>query len=147
MLKLHSLKNNYVRKKRKRVGRGEGGNWGKTSGRGHKGQYARSGVSIRLHFEGGQIPLFRRLPKKGFNNPNHKDYTLVNVAALEKHYDVNDMIDIESLRAKGIIKKVKFGVKVLGNGTLTKAFTVKAHRFSEGAMQKIEAAGGTCQTI
>ena len=125
MLNLHSLKNSIPRKSRKRVGRGEGNNWGRTCGRGEKGQMARSGAVRRPYFEGGQIPLLRRLPKKGFNNPNHKEYAIVNVCELNENYNDGEVVDTNSLVNKGIIGKAKHGVKVLGNGEISKSLTVK----------------------
>ena len=146
-MKLHTLQSIATRKKRKRVGRGTGNGSGRTCGRGDKGQMARSGAVRRPHFEGGQIPLFRRLPKKGFNNPNHKEYTLINVRDLENYYNDNDVIDALSLQEKGRIGKVKIGLKVLGDGELSKKLTVKAARFSASAKAKIESAGGTCEVV
>lgn len=147
-MKLHSLSNTYKRKARKRVGRGHGNNWGRTGGRGEKGQKSRSGSSIRPHFEGGQITFFRRLPKKGFKSPDSTVYTVVNVATLDRHFEAGDSVDIDVLAQKGLIgAKLGSGLKILGNGEISKKLTVKAHAFSGSAQSKIEAAGGTCESI
>jgi large subunit ribosomal protein L15 len=147
-MKLHTLKPNVPRQNRKRVGRGHGNNWGRCCGRGDKGQKSRSGYSRKPYFEGGQIPLFRRLPKRGFTNPNHKVWTLVNVQALEQNYETGETIDFESLAAKSVISdKVGAGLKILATGELTKTLTVKANCFSANARSKIEAIGGTCETV
>ncbi len=146
-MKLHSLTSSSPRKARKRVGRGTGNNWGRTCGRGEKGQMSRSGAVRRPYFEGGQIPFFRRIPKKGFNNPNHKVYALINVGQLDKLFTAGDSIDFESLRAKGLVGKLGAGLKILGDGEVTTSFTITATRFSATAKEKIEAAGGTCETI
>ncbi len=133
-------------KKNKRVGRGHGSGWGKTAGKGHKGQKARSGGSIRPGFEGGQMPLQRRIPKRGFNNIFAKNIIAVNVAALEVFEDGAE-VTAETLAEKGIVKKACDGIKILGNGSLTKKLTVKVNAFSESAKQKIEAAGGKAEVI
>ena len=130
----------------KRKGRGHGSGNGKTGGRGHKGQKARSGGKVRVGFEGGQMPLARRLPKRGFNNIFAKPLTAVNVAVLNKFED-GAVVDAEALLASGILSKVEYGVKFLGNGTVTKNVTVKASAFSESAKAKIEAAGGKAEVI
>ena len=125
----------------KRLGRGEGSGHGKTSGKGHKGQKARSGGGIRIGFEGGQMPLYRKLPRRGFNNKNFKvSYQLVNVGQLEKLE--GDTVDRESLIAAGLVRDNDQGVKLLGDGELAKAFTVNVDRVSVSAKSKIEAAGG-----
>ena len=128
----------------KRLGRGIGSGLGKTSGKGHKGQWARSGGGVRPGFEGGQMPLIRRIPKRGFNNHFRKVYSVVNLSVLEG-FEAGSVIDINVLAENGLIKLVKDGVglKVLGNGTLTKAITVKADKFSASAKEAIEKAGGT----
>ena len=133
-------------KKNKRIGRGHGSGWGKTAGKGHKGQKARSGGSIRPGFEGGQMPLQRRIPKRGFNNIFAKTIIAVNVAALEVFEDGAE-VNAQALAEKGIVKKACDGIKILGNGSLTKKLTVKANAFSESAKQKIEAAGGKAEVI
>ena len=128
-----------------RRGRGHGSGNGKTAGKGHKGQKARSGAP-RLGFEGGQMPLFRRLPKRGFKNRNTLTIVGINVSALEV-FDNGTEVNVEALMEKGIIKNPRDGVKILGNGELTKKLTVKANAFSEGAKAKIEAAGGSIEVI
>lgn len=126
---------------RRRVGRGTGTGLGKTSGKGHKGQKARTGGSIRRGFEGGQTPLYRRIPKRGFKNHFAKEYAVINVSDLEK-FDNNTTVDANLLLAEGIIRKELDGVKVLGNGEITKKLTVVATKFSKTAEEKIQAAGG-----
>ena len=128
-----------------RRGRGHGSGNGKTAGKGHKGQKARSGAP-RVGFEGGQMPLYRRIPKRGFKNRNSKEIISINVDALER-FDNGATVDVEALLNAGVIKKTGDGVKILGNGELTKKLTVKVDAFSEGAKAKIEAAGGTCEVI
>ncbi|OVE82560.1 50S ribosomal protein L15 [bacterium M21] len=144
-MKLHSLSRTTKRKARKRVGRGNGNNWGRTCGRGEKGQMSRSGATHRPCFEGGQIPLIRRLPKRGFTNPNHKYFTLVNVRSLEDNFENGEDVNVDVLAAKHMIThKLGAGLKILGSGELTKKLNVTACAFSESAKAKIEAAGGTC---
>ena len=133
------------RKKRKRVGRGPGSGHGKTSCRGHKGQNSRSGGGVKPGFEGGQMPLQRRLPKRGFTNIFQKSFSIVNVGSLEKIEESE--ITPEVLIKEGLVKKIQDGVKILGNGELTKAVTVKAHAFSASAKEKIEKAKGTVEVI
>ena len=135
-------------KESKRLGRGIGSGLGKTSGKGHKGQWARSGGGVRPGFEGGQMPLIRRIPKRGFNNHFRKVYSIVNLSVLE-NLEANSVVDMEMLNEKGLIKLVKgsIGLKVLGNGTLTKALTVKAASFSASAKEAIEKAGGAVEQI
>lgn len=128
----------------KRIGRGHGSGNGKTAGKGHKGQKARSGSGMRPGFEGGQMPLQRRIPKRGFNNIFASKYAVINLSSLNK-FDDNAVVDAAALIEKGIIKKEYDGVKVLANGNLTKALTVKAVAFSEAAKAKIEAAGGKAE--
>jgi large subunit ribosomal protein L15 len=130
----------------KRKGRGHATGNGKTAGRGHKGQKARSGGGVRIGFEGGQMPLARRIPKRGFNNIFAKPLETVNLSALDKFED-GAVIDAEALLGAGIISKCKYGVKILGNGEITKKFDVKAAAFSETAKQKIEAAGGKAEVV
>ena len=133
---------------KKRLGRGIGSGLGKTSGKGHKGQWARSGGGVRPGFEGGQMPLIRRIPKRGFNNHFKKVYSVVNLSVLE-NLEAGSVVDMAVLSEKGLIKTVKdsAGLKVLGNGSLTKAITVKAAKFSESAKKAIESAGGTAEQI
>ncbi len=146
-MKLHELKSNDgSRTTRKRLGRGMASGHGKTSGKGHKGQKARSGGGVRLGFEGGQTPLFQRLPKRGFTNINKKDYAIVNLDTLNR-FDENTEITPELLLETGVVSKVKSGIKVLGNGTLDKKLNVKAHKFSTAAKEAIEAAGGKTEVI
>ncbi len=134
-------------KARKRIGRGAGSGQGKTAGKGHKGQKARAGRGMRPGFEGGQMPLQRRLPKRGFNNIFRTEMAIVNVAALDKAFEAGETVTVDALVEKGLVKKVLDGVKVLGNGELTKALTVQANAFSETAKQKIEALGGKAEVI
>ena len=130
----------------KRVGRGIGSGNGKTSGKGHKGQNARSGGGVRPGFEGGQMPLYRRLPKRGFNNIFAKQYVTINVEALER-FENGTEVTPELLKETGVISKVMDGVKVLGRGELSKSLTVKAVKFSESAKEKIEKAGGKAEVM
>ena len=130
----------------KRLGRGIGSGLGKTGGRGHKGQKSRSGGGVRRGFEGGQMPLYRRIPKRGFTNRNSKTIVGINVEALEK-FENEAVVTVESLMEAGIVKNPRDGVKILGNGELTKKLTVKVDAFSAGAKAKIEALGGTCEVI
>jgi large subunit ribosomal protein L15 len=132
---------------KKRVGRGPGSGLGKTSGRGHKGQNARSGGGVRIVFEGGQMPLYRRLPKRGFNNARFgTKYAVINLSDLNKFED-GSVITPELLKKENVITQQLYGIKVLGNGNLNKKLTIKAHRFSETAKEKIEAAGGKIEVI
>ena len=134
-------------KERKRVGRGTGSGLGKTSGKGHKGQNARSGGGVRVGFEGGQLPLFRRLPKRGFSNAKFKiRYAVINLSDLDKFAE-GTKVTPELLKEIGVIKNSLDGIKVLGNGKLTKKLTVKANKFSETAKKEIEALGGTIEVI
>ena len=132
---------------RKRIGRGPASGQGKTAGKGHKGQKARAGRGMQIGFEGGQMPLQRRIPKRGFNNIFASEIAIVNVAALDKAYEAGATVTVDSLIEKGLVKKALDGVKVLGHGELTKALTVQANAFSESAKQKIEAAGGKTEVL
>ena len=134
-------------KSRKRIGRGPASGQGKTAGKGHKGQKARSGGSIRPGFEGGQMPLQRRMPKRGFNNIFAKEFATVNVSELEKRFENGAVVDAEALIESGAIKDAKDGIKILGNGELSKNITVKAVKFTASAKEKIEKAGGTAEVI
>lgn len=147
-MKLHEIKpNEGATKRRKIVGRGPGSGHGKTSTRGEKGQKSRSGYSRKMGFEGGQLPLYRRLPKRGFSNAKFKvEYAVINVGDLNKFED-GATITPEILIEMGIIKKELSGIKVLGNGTLEKKLTVKAHKFSERAKEQIEKLGGKVEVI
>lgn len=146
-MKLHELKpSEGSRSTRKRIGRGIGSGTGKTSGKGHKGQNARSGGGVRPGFEGGQNPLFRRLPKRGFTNINRKEFAIVNLDTLnrfEEGTEVTPALLIET----GVVSSEKSGIKILGNGTLEKKLTVRAHKFSASAKEAIENAGGSTEVV
>ncbi len=147
-MKLHELSPAAGSKKdAKRIGRGHGSGWGKTAGKGHKGQKARAGHGMRPGFEGGQMPLQRRIPKRGFNNIFAKNIVTVNVGTLEKKFENGATVDTEALLKAGIVKNSFDGVKILSNGTLTKSLTVKATAFSESAKEKIEAVGGKAEVV
>jgi len=133
--------------KKKRVGRGPGSGLGKTAGRGNKGQKSRSGYSSKVGFEGGQMPLQRRLPKRGFTNIFKKQWIEVTLATLEQSFEAGDSITPETMHERGVIAKGKRDIVVLGTGDISKALTVSAHRFTKGARTKIEAAGGTANVI
>ncbi|RMG46125.1 MAG: 50S ribosomal protein L15 [Acidobacteria bacterium] len=145
---LHNLKpaEGAVKKKR-RLGIGPGSGRGKTAGRGHKGQKSRSGYAMKIGFEGGQMPLQRRLPKRGFTNPGKKQWAEVNLDVLERRFQKGETVTPEILLERRIIRKIGDGVVILGRGELTKPLTVTAHRFSASAKEKIEAAGGTVQWV
>ncbi len=128
-----------------RKGRGPGSGNGKTAGKGHKGQNARSGGGVRPGFEGGQLPLYRKLPKRGFHNKFAANYAIVNVATLNSRFEDGETVNLETLKAKKIVKKALDGLKVLGNGEITKKLTVEAKIFSATAKEKIEAAGGKAE--
>lgn len=146
-MKLHELKPaKGTNKDRFRVGRGHGSGNGKTAGRGHKGQNSRSGGGVRPGFEGGQMPLHRRLPKRGFTNIFAKEYVEVPVSKLEKFED-GTIVTAELLKSSGIVKNSRDGIVILGNGDITKKLTVQAVRFTKTAVQKIEAAGGKVEVI
>lgn len=146
-MKLHELKPaEGSRSSRKRVGRGIGSGTGKTAGKGHKGQNARSGGGVRPGFEGGQNPLFRRLPKRGFTNINRKDYAIVNLDVLNR-FDEGTEITPALLIESGFVSNERSGIKILGNGSLEKKMTVKAHKFSGTAKEAIEAAGGQTEVL
>ena len=146
-MKLHELKPaEGSRQERKRKGRGIGSGNGKTAGKGHKGQNARSGGGVRPGFEGGQTPLFRRLPKRGFNNINRKEFAIVNLDMLNS-FEEGVEITPELLIEYGIVKNEKAGIKILAKGNIEKKLTVKAHQFSAAAKEAIEAAGGTTEVI
>lgn len=146
-MKLHELRPAAgSTKNRKRVGRGTGSGLGTTAGRGMNGQNSRSGGGVRPGFEGGQMPLFRRLPKRGFNNFTRKNWTIVNVETLNRFEDGTE-ITPELLLEAGVLSKIEYGVKILGDGELTKKLTVKANKFTQSAITKIEAAGGKAEVI
>jgi large subunit ribosomal protein L15 len=133
-------------KNRKRIGRGTGSGHGKTATKGHKGQKARSGGSIKPGFEGGQMPMQRRLPKRGFNPLSRKEFAVVNLGQMEV-FESGSCVDVEAMLKSGLISKIRDGVKVLATGELTKALTVRAHKFSSAAREKIMAVGGTAEEI
>lgn len=146
-MKLHEMKPaEGSRKKRNRVGRGMASGNGKTSGRGHDGQNSRSGGGVRLGFEGGQLPLFQRLPKRGFTNINRKEYAIVNLETLNR-FEEGTEVTPELLIETGIVSNEKSGIKILGNGTLEKKITVRAHKFSASAKEAIEKAGGQVEVV
>lgn len=146
-IELHNLKRAHgANRNRKRVGRGPGSGHGKTACRGNKGQKSRSGYSHKIGFEGGQMPLYRRLPKRGFTNIFRKEFAVVNLDVLNR-LPAGTEVTPELLRAAGIVKNLKDGLKILGDGTLDKKLTVKAHKFSQTALDKIAAAGGTTEVI
>jgi large subunit ribosomal protein L15 len=146
-MELNNLKpKKGARHAKKRIGRGPGSGHGKTAGRGEKGQKSRSGYSRMLGFEGGQMPLHRRLPKRGFTNIFKKEYAIVNLSDLER-FDNGATVDEAALREAGLVKGKNDGIKVLGHGSVTKKLTVHASKFSETARKHIEEAGGTCQEI
>ncbi len=148
-MKMHELKPaEGAKKEAKRLGRGIGSGLGKTSGKGHKGQWARSGGGVRPGFEGGQMPLIRRIPKRGFNNKFKKVYSIVNICDLEDRFEGGQEITAQLLLESGVLSKVEpYGIKVLGNGELTKSFTVKANKFSKSAVEAIEKAGGKAEVL
>ena len=135
-----------ARKDRKRVGRGPGSGNGKTAGKGHKGQLSRSGHKLRRNFEGGQMPLVRRLPKRGFTNIFRREYAIVNVGQLER-FPAGSEVTPELLLAERVISKLESGVKILGDGSLSRSLVVRAHKFSRKAQLLIEAAGGRCEVV
>jgi len=147
-LQLHELRPvPGSRRKPKRKGRGEGSGLGKTAGRGQGGQKSRSGGGVRRGFEGGQMPLVRRIPKRGFKNIFKKEYVIVNVDDLNDRFNEGEEVTPESLKEKGLIKSVKDGVKILGRGYIGKKLTVRAHAFSKSAVEKIQAAGGKVEVV
>ena len=147
-MKLDSFPKSNVYKRVKRVGRGPGSGMGKTSTRGQKGQKSRSGASIPAWFQGGQSPLYRRIPKRGFNNARFRtEYATINLADLNKFFKDGDVVTPEILKERGIIKNGLCGIKVLANGELDKKLTIKAHRYSSKAVTKIEEAGGKAEVI
>ncbi len=146
-MKLHELEyNEGARKERKRLGRGQGSGTGKTAGKGHKGQNARSGGGVAIGFEGGQTPIYKRIPKRGFTNPTRKEYAIVNLSTLNLLEDGTD-VTVELLMDKGIVKKELNGIKILGDGTLEKKLTVHCHKVSKSAKAAIEKAGGKVEVI
>ena len=147
-MSLHEINQGvHKNKRRQRIGRGPGSGWGKTSQRGHKGAKSRAGWSNRATFQGGQTPIVRHVPKRGFNNMWALVVTGVNVKDLNERFNDGDTVNIETLQAKGLCKRRFDELKILGDGELSKKLTVEAHRFSASAKEKIEKAGGTCTTI
>jgi len=147
-MKIHEISGDAGRKqKKKRVGRGRASGHGKTAGRGTKGALSRSGASRRINFEGGQMPLIRRLPKRGFKNPFKRIFTPVNLKTLETLFEAGDEITPEKMLDKGIIHKSENRIKILAKGEITKEFHIKAHAFSKTAMEKIQSAGGKCEVL
>lgn len=146
-MKLHELTyTEGARTNRKRIGRGHGSGWGKTAGKGHKGQKARSGGGVAIGFEGGQTPLYRRIPKRGFKNPNRVEYAIINLDTLNL-FENGSEVTLEVLMENKLIKKELAGLKVLANGTLEKNLVVKANKFSKAAVDAIEKAGGKAEVI
>ena len=146
-MKLHELSPAEGSKKAvKRIGRGPASGQGKTAGKGHKGQKARAGRGMRPGFEGGQMPLTRRIPKRGFTNRNRREFVAINISTLER-FDNGAEVTVDTLIESGIVKNPKDGIKILGNGELTKKLNVKANAFSASAQEKIEALGGSCEVI
>jgi large subunit ribosomal protein L15 len=147
MIKLSNLRPpEGARKKKKRIGRGEGSGHGGTSTHGHKGFKARSGGIVSPGFEGGQMPMQRRLPKRGFRNPFHKEWAVVNVRDLAR-FPAGTVVDVDLMQSSGLVKKIGAGVKILGQGNIPHPLTVKAHQYSLSAKSKIEAAGGKVEVI
>ena len=145
-MKLNELKPvEGAKHSKKRLGRGIGSGNGKTAGRGAKGQNARSGGGVRPGYEGGQTPLFKRLPKRGFTNVRHKEYAIVNLGEIDKKFEAGSVVDLASLKAAGLVKKEYEGVKILGEGELTKALTFKVVKVTKSAQEKISKAGGTVE--
>ncbi len=145
-MKLHELKPAQGSRDRKRKGRGIGSGLGKTAGKGHKGQKARSGGGVRVGFEGGQMPLYRRIPKRGFTNIFKKEYVIINISDLDI-FDNGTEVTPELLKESGLIKNLNSEIKILGNGEITKQLTVKAHKFSKTAAERITASGGKVEVI
>lgn len=146
-MNLNELKyNEGARFVKKRIGRGQGSGTGKTAGKGHKGQNARSGGGVAIGFEGGQTPLFKRIPKRGFTNFTRKEYAIINVESLNV-FENDVVVDFEALKAVGLLKKSLDGVKILGEGELSKKLTVKANKFSKSAQAAIDKAGGKVEVI
>jgi large subunit ribosomal protein L15 len=147
-MRIHEIPGDPGKKQnKKRAGRGEGSGLGKSAGRGNKGYLSRSGAKRRSHFEGGQMPYFRRIPKRGFHNLFSRIFQAVNIATLESSFDEGALIDPAALQEKGIIHTSEKMIKILGKGDLTKNFTVKAHAFSKSAMEKINSKGGKCEVL
>lgn len=146
-MKLHDIKPKLNKKRKKRVGRGPGSGHGKTSGRGHKGQKARTGFELKPSFEGGQMPLIRRIPKRGFVNRFSKEYQVVNLETLNRRFEKDEVVTPELMKDKGLINKLSLPVKILGEGELKKPLTIRAHKFSKQAIEKINKAGAKFEII
>ena len=147
-MKLNELSPSVPRKERKRVGRGNSSGWGKTAGKGSNGQNSRAGGGVKPYFEGGQMPIYRRVPKRGFSNAIFKkEYALVSLSLLNDNFEDGEVVSLETLFDKFLIKNGRDGIKVLGNGELTKKLTVKAHKVSKSAKAAIEAKGGSVEII
>jgi ribosomal protein L15 len=147
-VKLNELSPSVPRKERKRVGRGNSSGWGKTAGKGSNGQNSRAGGGVKPYFEGGQMPIYRRVPKRGFSNAIFKkEYTLLSLDFLNSHFEDGETVSIETLCNKFLLKKCNDGIKVLGNGELTKKLTVVAHKVSKSAKAAIEAKGGSVEIV
>lgn len=148
LIGLHNLKApRGATKKETRLGRGESSGHGRTAGRGNKGQKARKSGQVRIGFEGGQMPIHRRTPKRGFKNPFRTEYAVVNVGLLAEHFKADAVVDLEALKGAGLVKAIQDGVKVLAHGEIKHALTVKAHGFSAAAREKIEKAGGKAELL
>ena len=147
-MKLNELSPSVPRKERKRVGRGNSSGWGKTAGKGSNGQNSRAGGGVKPYFEGGQMPIYRRVPKRGFSNAIFKkEYTVISLAFLNENFEDGEEVSLETLFNKCLIKKGRDGVKVLGNGELNKKLTVKVHKISKSAKAAVEAKGGTVELV
>jgi len=146
-MKLHEIRPKIKKKDKKRVGRGPGSGHGKTSGRGQKGQKARTGFELRPDFEGGQMPLTRRIPKRGFVNEFGKEYQIVNLEAIDRKFEKDEIVDPEILKERGLINKLSVPVKILGEGDLSKPLTIRAHKFSKQAIEKIKKIGAQFELI
>ena len=147
-MKLNELSPSVPRKERKRVGRGNSSGWGKTAGKGSNGQNSRAGGGVKPYFEGGQMPIYRRVPKRGFSNTIFKkEYTVISLSFLNDNFEDGEVVSLETLFNKCLIKKGRDGVKVLGNGELNKKLTVKVHKISKSAKAAVEAKGGTVELV
>ena len=147
-MKLNELSPSVPKKKRKRVGRGNSSGWGKTAGKGSNGQNSRAGGGVKPYFEGGQMPIYRRVPKRGFSNTIFKkEYTVISLSFLNDNFEDGEEVSLETLFNKCLIKKGRDGVKILGNGELNKKLTVKVHKISKSAKAAVEAKGGTVELV
>lgn len=146
-MKLNELSPSVPKKNRKRIGRGNSSGWGKTAGKGSNGQNSRAGGGVKPYFEGGQMPIYRRVPKRGFNTIFKKEYTVVSLSFLNDNFEDGEEVSLETLFNKYLIKKGRDGVKILGNGELNKKLTVKVHKISKSAKAAVEAKGGTVELV